>query len=324
MNSKPILRALLPLLTAGVLTLSAAPMHAAAEPEYPLPFTLNAPVGITLAPQQNGRDGVRVSYGKDSSLNNYFNGTDTDEKLEIRKKYGYTDLWIKAQLDWSIDSPDDWHYNAYWDSDGYDTGWVQHLGTWAYINLPVTGASADSEMLFLTMGNPGDASDVNWNGTESAPGWKTALRAGQYKTVTAADGSQRAALDLTEHTLYVRMRWQVTLSKDDWNTDQYLFSGWSAPVSAGTGGTPVSVPSAETTAPQQLGEPPVSDTQTALQSSDSAAPAQSGSTSSAPAEAKKSSHKGGTAAAILISAGTVGFLVLRSRKRPRRRNTRRR
>ena len=207
-----------------------------AEPgQYALPFQLNAPAAVSVSwqPTDDMPSACTVSYTKDSELTAYMKH-DTDERLAIRQQYGYSELWIKGQLDWSIDSPNDWHYNQYWDTDGYDSEWKQHLGDWAYVNLAITSAKIDSDQIFRSFGNPEDASDVQWNGTETAPGWKSVLKDGQYELFTAPDGKKGAKIDLTKHQVYVRMRWLVVISRDDWEHDQYRCSGWSAAASVGT------------------------------------------------------------------------------------------
>lgn len=239
--------------SAAALTVCAAvlgtALPAAAAPA--LPFQLNAPAAVSVKwqPTDETPSACVVSYVKDSELTAYMKH-DTDERLAIRQQYGYSELWIKGQLDWSLDSPNDWHYNRYWDTDGYDTEWKQHLGDWAYLNFAVTSAKIDSEEIFRSMGNPADASDSQWNGTAEAPGWKSVLKEGQYELFTAPDGKKGAKIDLTKHQIYVRMRWLVMVNRDDWEREQYVCSGWSQTASVGTLAAATSAPAdtAETTA----------------------------------------------------------------------------
>lgn len=228
--------------SAALLTVCAAAagctvLPAGAAPA--LPFQLNPPavVSVQPAPSDDAPSACTVSYTKDSALTEYMRH-DTDERLAIRQQYGYSELWIKGQVDWSIDSPNDWHYNQYWDTDGYDAEWNQHLGEWAYSNFAVTSAKIDTDQIFRSFGDPSDAKDPVWNGSGTAPGWKDVLKAGQYELYTAPDGKQGAKIDFTKHQVYVRMRWLVTVDRDDWDHEQYLCSAWSQTAYAGTAGAP--------------------------------------------------------------------------------------
>ncbi len=224
-------------LAAAALTVCAAISGTAvpAEAAPALPFQLHAPAAVSVKwqPTDETPSACVVSYTKDSELTAYMKH-DTDERLAIRQQYGYSELWIKGQLDWSVDSPNDWHYNQYWDTDGYDADWKKHLGDWAYLNFAVTSAKIDSEEIFRSLGNPADASDSQWNGTAEAPGWKSVLKEGQYDIFTAPDGKKGAKIDLTKHQIYVRMRWLVMVNRDDWEREQYLCSDWSQTASVGT------------------------------------------------------------------------------------------
>lgn len=241
--------------SAAVLTLCTAAAGCAAVPAEAapaLPFRLNAPAAVSVAWAENAAvpSACVVSYTKDSSLTEYMKH-DTDERLAIRQQYGYSELWIKGQLDWSIDSQDDWHYNQYWDTDGYDSEWNQHLGEWAYNNFAVTSAKIDSDQIFRSFGDPSDPKDPAWNGVSGAPGWKDVLKPEQYEIYTGTDGKQAVKIDLTKHQVFVRMRWLVTVDSDDWEHEQYLSSPWSATASVGTpgaAGTTVSSASAGTAA----------------------------------------------------------------------------
>ena len=235
-------------LSAAVLTAvcaAAAGGSLSAEAAPALPFQLNAPAAVSVSWAQNAElpSACIVSYTKDSALTEYMKH-DTDERLAIRQQYGYSELWIKGQLDWSVDSPNDWHYSQYWDTEGYDSDWNQHLGEWAYSNFAVTSAKIDSDQIFRSFGDPSDPKDPVWNGSGSAPGWKDVLKPEWYEVYTGTDGKQAVKIDLTKHQVYVRMRWLVTVDSDDWEHEQYLSSPWSATATVGTPGPAVTTASA--------------------------------------------------------------------------------
>ena len=209
------------LCTAAVCLISTASAETAV-PEK-LPFDLNKPPAVSLT-ESKGK--IRVQYTKSSLINKWSYYIST-QKTQIKNGLGLDDLYITAQVDWTIDSYNDWHYNAYWDNDGYDENWNKMVGSWAYLSLPVTAANLDSELIFHNIGNPEDTADPDWNGTENAPGWKAVLKDGQYEIVDGSNGKKQVKIDLTKHAICVRLRWKATMECDEWERDQYKFSPWS-------------------------------------------------------------------------------------------------
>ena len=149
------------------------------------------------------------------------------------KACGYSDLTIRSQLDWSIDSQDDWHYNAFWDTDGFDDAGVMRFGSWE------STINAGSGMrIFDFMGDISDPGDSRWYGGQGTytqledpafwdpaawedrgedrfgitgkeyaydyVGWKDLLKPEQYQEIEI-DGQRCAKIDFTEHTAYVRV-----------------------------------------------------------------------------------------------------------------------
>lgn len=231
---------------AAVLTACAAAVSLAvpvsAAPQ--LPFELTPPERVSLTCTEDAGSGMvcTVSWGKNSSMNEWTaNLYDPEKRAEAEAAYtklGYSDVWYDAQMDWSIDSTENWHYNAYWDSEGYDEKMCIRLGSWAYTSLGGSEEPINSAPVFCDMGNIDDTGNSAWYGRhaegEDYVGWKDVLKEGQYEI--AAEGDEHhAKINLREHTIYVRMRWAVTVMQPDGNEtrDFRVFSGWSDIASIG-------------------------------------------------------------------------------------------
>ena len=214
------MKKLLSVIAAGMTAIAVVPFRASADDEegIELPFTLSAPGYVTIT-YLNGEDSLNtaeVSYTQNNSMSSWtgIRNDSPEAAAEELKEMGYEDLWINAQIDWSIDTPDDWKCNDYWLTGGYDENQIQHLGEWAYISAAYTGETANSEQIFRYMGNIDDPDDERWygahNGNADYDGWGDVLRDGQYKKVSDQNES-RAWIDLSEHTVYVRVRWIVNI-----------------------------------------------------------------------------------------------------------------
>ncbi len=224
-------------LIAAVLcfVLVAAGLAPEARAEGELPFELTAPVGVAVARADSTLPACKVTYGKSEALSEWL-ALGSDAQKEALTKAGYSECRVFAQVDWAIDDPSDWHYNAYWDT---DTGRADiddnHknetvLGGWAYVKCPVTKAETDSVTILTDIGNPMDEKDARWNdgkaGTYSK-GWAGALKTSQYTTVQDQGSRTRyhVEIDFSKHTLFARVRYGVALVKD--GKTEYHFSPWS-------------------------------------------------------------------------------------------------
>ncbi|MBR5405766.1 MAG: hypothetical protein IK107_05680 [Oscillospiraceae bacterium] len=217
---------------AVILAVPALSLPAAADTPK-LPFTLEAPrnVSMTWLEGNDSDNTIEIHYSQNNSMSEWSTrmGDAHDEVVSELNGMGYDDLWINAQIDWSIDTTDDWHCNQYWETGGYDADYHQHLGDWAWIDCGYSSEIAMSEWIFRWMGNIDDPEDERWYGrhTDDAdiPGWKDVLKEGQYEVVKDPDGSH-AKIDLTNHTVYTRVRWLVTCRPLE-GDDQYVTSDWS-------------------------------------------------------------------------------------------------
>ncbi|MBR1763954.1 MAG: hypothetical protein IJ746_01005 [Ruminococcus sp.] len=222
----------------------AFPIPAAADAEVKLPFELSAPENVTIE-YLDGNDSLNtceIHYSQNSSMSEWssrINDPETlDEVWQELAKMGYADMWIVTQIDWSIDSQDDWHCNKYWESEGYDEEYRQHLGDWAYISCQYSSETAMSEWIFRYMGNINDPEDRTWNGRhedgDDYDGWKDVLKEDQYEVVENEDGEAAAKIDLTKHTIYTRVRYGVFCVYDrETNERVFVPSEWSEVAAVG-------------------------------------------------------------------------------------------
>ncbi|MBR5371211.1 MAG: hypothetical protein IK130_03245 [Oscillospiraceae bacterium] len=128
----------MPFLSAAVFAFHLFQITADAAPAAQLPFTLTPPEHIVAITDSNDdADGCYVAWSKSISMNEWpMKMLETrDDAVKALNALGYEALWYTPQIDWSIDTTTDWHYNQYWDTWGYDENHVQHLGEWAYTHL---------------------------------------------------------------------------------------------------------------------------------------------------------------------------------------------
>ena len=208
-----------------------------ARAEGQLPVELTAPTGVSVE-WMKGEDSAntcKVTFGKSEALTAWL-AKDDAAKKEALTKLGYKTCKIFAQIDWALDDPTEWKYTSVWDSDTGKSGAdSEHpnefvLGEWAYVNVEVTGNEKDTAMILRYMGNPagmrGTAWNDGYNGTYSK-GWGSVIRTSQYSVATE-NGKVQAKIDFTKHTLFVRVRFGMALTKDgDDKTVTYAFSDWS-------------------------------------------------------------------------------------------------
>jgi len=227
------MKKLLSVIAAGLTAITCIPFAASADNEtVKLPFELSAPENVSIT-YLDGRDSpstCEIHYSQNNSMSAWsskMNDTETHDAAEAElAEMGYDDLWINAQIDWSLDSQDDWKCNDLWLTGGYDEDYVLRLGDWAYINQNYSNETSMSDWIFRYMGNMEDAEDSFWYGADEQLGWKDVLKEGQYKLVVNENGKY-PWIDFSEHTAYVRVRWLVTVRPSDGSDDIPIVSDWS-------------------------------------------------------------------------------------------------
>ena len=188
-----------------------------------LPFELEAPsnVGARWLEGNDSYNTTDITYSQNNSMSEWSTRkyAEHDTVMEELAEMGYDDLWISPQIDWSIDSTDDWHCNRYWTTGGYDENYAQHLGDWAYLDMSYSAETVNNSWVFRGMGNAADPENATWYGVHDEgidiPGWADVLKEGQYELIEDEDNEKYAKIDLTEHTIYFRVRYAVTV----WTTE---------------------------------------------------------------------------------------------------------
>lgn len=223
---------------ACLLLLSLLPVLAAADGGE-LPFELVAPGNVT-AEYLNGDDSpttTRIVYSLSNEMTAFFLAKEeaaADGRIEaFMADYGYDDISITTQVDWAVDDVNDsvcgWHANEFWKADygfGYDEEYRIRVGEWDGVDLWVGNWTETLNEHSITRCVTEDA--FNGNPDTMTPGLKDQLLPSQY-TYTYQDGEGSLHIDYTQHTVYFRMRFVVTTSKDtdDGTQDTYYYSDWS-------------------------------------------------------------------------------------------------
>lgn len=254
------------LAAAAALAVSALSLSAFAESQGTdpkLPFELSAPTNVSLT-YLDGNDSYNtceIAYSQNNSMSQWAtrNGDpdEHDKVIEELNAMGYDGVWVNAQVDWSIDSQDDWKCNEYWLTDGYDADYKQHLGDWAYTSMDYSAETTNSAWIFRGMGNANDPEDRTWHGHhadgEDFDGWKDVLKEDQYTLIANDDGEKYAKIDLNKHTIYTRVRWRVTVRPLE-GDDTYVVSDWSDIAAVGKDAVKI-----DPIKPDELDKPEISD-----------------------------------------------------------------
>ena len=224
---------LISLAAAAVMSLAAVPLSASAQQENAVPFEITRPENVSMIQlgENDSENTIEIHYSQSNAMSEWSSRkeSDYDNWLKEINDLGFDDVWITTQIDWSIDSQDDWKADEYWITDGYDKDFHQHLGEWAYTAQSYSAETTMSEWIFRYMGNIDDPEDTRWyghhEGSDDYKGWGDVLKPDQYTKVKNEDETN-AKLDLENHTIYARVRWLVTLRPLDGN-DRYVTSDWS-------------------------------------------------------------------------------------------------
>ena len=196
------------------------------------PFELGVPefvnaefIGI------EGPNSVLTPFSQDPDTLKIVEGLDLQnaEAMTALRKAGYDNAEMYVQIDWSIDSENDWKYTKYWDTDGLDENGnnmlhdyetVDHLTDYPLLyDMTVVhpiifhfGWEADSflESDFADV-IPASVYDIEINGT-----------------------SKNVVINWDKHTVYVRMRYMLK-AFDGEESDNY-FGEWSDVASYGKDG----------------------------------------------------------------------------------------
>jgi len=175
----------------------------------PFPTVLEAPDNVLLgqAPEDHGGY-INVSFNKSPELSAMI-----DEGRAVLERYGLDYINYYVQIDWFIDSKDDWKYHPNWDELKTHTGDAWFEGE--YVRKTLNSDTTQREMIFY-FSLKADPNSSAWKE------WLTHLKEGQY--YVNQYGNPR--IDWKQHTLYVRTRFVIAY-RPSGGSDLYLISDWS-------------------------------------------------------------------------------------------------
>ncbi|MGE5614811.1 MAG: hypothetical protein ACM3XR_10440 [Bacillota bacterium] len=101
----------LSLMLAFMACLALLPGISLAEESFP-PTTLEAPTDVILSiPKPDHGKYVYVTFNKSKELSAWI-----EKRYELQEQYNLNYLNFYIQIDWSLDSRDDWKYHPNWDT----------------------------------------------------------------------------------------------------------------------------------------------------------------------------------------------------------------
>lgn len=208
-----------------------------------LPFELVAPSYVTAVLGDGGDSPTTtvLSFSLSNEMTTFFKNMEKaheDGTIEqFMEKAGCDDIWMNVQIDWAVDDVNDsvsgWHYTKYWDGDeyfglGHDSEGNSRWSEWDIVDGSLNNATETVQDIWVTRGVP---NDTRWNGDPEThtPGVKDQLRPEQY---TYNEETEELRIDYSQHTVYFRARFVVTVRKEE-EPDKYYFSEWSNTTSVG-------------------------------------------------------------------------------------------
>ena len=216
----------------------------ASAEESGLPFELTAPAYVTAvwAEGDDSPTTTIITYSLSNEMTTFFKNMENahlDGTIDqFMEEIGCDDIWMNVQIDWALDDVNDsvsgWHYTKYWDGDeyfglGHDSEGNQRWSDWDVVDGGLNNATETVQDMWITRGVP---NDDRWYGNPEThmPGVKDQLRPEQY-TYDDSEGGE-LYIDYSEHTMYFRARFVVTVRVDG-EPDRFYFSEWSDITSVG-------------------------------------------------------------------------------------------
>ncbi|MBQ9467505.1 MAG: hypothetical protein IJU52_00675 [Clostridia bacterium] len=231
------MKKLIALFTVGLMLISLCTFYSAADKSNGLPFELVAPKYVYAVWQEGGDSPTttKLTYSLSNEMTTFHknkNEAHLNGTIEqFMKDAGCDDVWMSIQVDWALDDVNDgisgWHYTKYWDGDpyfglGHDSEGNSRWSEWDIVDGSIGNAEETVNDLSVTRCVP---NDDRWNGNPEThtPGVKDQLRVGQYVYDEEID---TVRIDYTQHTMYFRMRFVVTV-RNEGEQDKFYFSEWS-------------------------------------------------------------------------------------------------
>lgn len=209
------------IILALVICLSLLPATVLAAEPFPTTLEATSNVMLGQAPEDHGSY-IIVAFNKSEELSAMIG-----EGSAIRERYGLDYINYFVQIDWFIDSKDDWKYHPNWDKlESHAGGWFEG----EYIKEALEADITQRESIFY-FSIKADPNNTAWKQ------WSTHLKEGQYYLNNY--GNPR--IDWTKHTLYVRTRFVISY-RPIGGSMQYLISDWSPIATYGKDHKPFEIP----------------------------------------------------------------------------------
>lgn len=223
-----------------IFTIFTFSVNAEATDDGKLPFMLSAPqnTDLTWLSGQDSPTSMLCSYEMSDDMSSFFSRDDKSQQ-ELFEKFKMKDAEIIAQIDWSIDRNDDWHYTNYWNGSesysGYDSNGNYRLGIWDEIRgqAKPDGFSSTTIMRGNILTNDKNAAaDSNkwWDGTGLTPGLKNQIPTGTCSFIPISKTESQMKIDYSAHTVYIRVRWDISYRGENDTgilSRSHYYSDWS-------------------------------------------------------------------------------------------------
>ena len=211
------MKKLLSCLLAVAMLLSLMTFTVSAEEAFPTSF--EAPSSVVLSETVLNGACIQVTYNK---------GADLSELVTLgtaaREKYGISNYQYYIQIDWSLDSQNDWQYHSNWDEvKAGNEKYSQGIGE--YIIEPVYGQTTENRKIL----------QVNYGNTDV---WSSYISNDKI----SVDDKGNKYIDYQEHTIYVRARFLVRYRPEGQSDWEYVISDWSPVVAYGKDSKPFEIP----------------------------------------------------------------------------------
>ncbi len=182
-----------------------------------IPTTIEAPSSIVLSETVLNGPCLQVTFNK---------GADLSEMISLgtaaREQYGVENINYYIQIDWSLDSQNDWKYHENWDTLKTEQASYDALGE--YVTEPLYANTTENRKIL-------QIASGNWED------WLLYIDEGQY----SVNEKGQNIIDYQAHTVYVRARFAIKY-RPTGGKDTYLFSDWSPVVGYGKDYKPFEVP----------------------------------------------------------------------------------
>ncbi|MDO4552413.1 MAG: S-layer homology domain-containing protein [Bacillota bacterium] len=228
----------LPLALALLMCLSLMPMTALAAASIPSVEELKTTsLNVAYEDENDKYEGLKVTVGKTAALQAF-----QTQMYEDRNALGLEYGNVVLQLDWSLDSRNDWKYGANWDKIQ-----AQNSNYYEYIKIGSDYRDQADDAYIMDIGRVDQAEGASWWDGEG--GWKQVV--GDKCEI---DDSFYTVyyINFDNHTIYLRARYVLEYRETGADDYSYVCGDWSNVVAFGKDNVPY-------VRPTELPAPVVSD-----------------------------------------------------------------